>query len=161
MRHRQRHVHASIVQFLRTNLDTDGWITPPVNFGGPSVIVLDYQPMEAGETPAYNTVAVSMGDENPDVAAELGGGLTRTEYTVFVDVVTEKVPVAVALADDIKAYLTDEIIPLRDFTTDTAGVVTTAQIEFESVLVEVIATATTTLDKRSWRAVKATAVCYH
>jgi hypothetical protein len=56
--------------------------------------------------------------------------------------------------------LTSEVIPLRDFTTDPAGVVTDSQIEFEDVLVEQIPTATTTLDKRSWRAVKATAVCF-
>jgi hypothetical protein len=161
LRHQSRHVHATILQHLQVNLDNDGWVTPPINFGGPAVTLLDYQPMEAGETPAFNTVAVSLGDQNADLDAELGGGLTATAYTLFVDVYAEKAPIAIALSDDIKGYLTHEIIALRDFTSDPAGVATDAQIEFEDVIVEVLTSATTTVDKRSWRAVKATAVCYH
>lgn len=160
MRHRQRHVHATIVQYLKANLDNDGWITAPINFGTTPVTVLDYMPLEAGETPAFNTVSISMGDQNEDVPAELGGGLTLVEYTVFVDIYAINVPIGIAIAEDVKGYLTEEIIPVRDFTTTADGVVTDEQIEFESVVVEVIP-GSGVMDKRSWRAVKATAVCYY
>lgn len=161
MRHRQRHVHASIVQYIKANLDNDGWTATPANFGTTPVTVVDYQPLEAGETPAFNTVSISMGDEGDDRVQQMGGGLHACRYTVFVDVYAEKEPIGVAITDDIKGYLTEEIIPLRDFTTSAAGVVVDgAEIEFELVMVEKIPTATTTLDKRTWRAVKFQAVCY-
>lgn len=161
MRHRQRHVHATIVRHVRETLTSSGWVNDPVNFGSTAVTLLDYEPQQAGETPALNTVAVSIGDQGEDAAYELGGGLTVCPYVVFVDVYGESEPIGIAISEDIKEALNYEIVALRDFTTDAAGVETSGQIEFESVIVETIPTATTTLDKRSWRSVKATAVCYY
>ena len=160
MRHRQRHVHRTIVDHVRANLDFGGWVTAPVNFGTSPVTVMDYQPLEAGETPAFNSVCVSMGDQGADEVVELGGGLSSCRYTVFVDVYGINEPIGVAISEDIKDCLTDEIIPVRDYTTDAVGVPTDHDIEFELVMVEKIATATTTLDKRSWRSVKTQAVVY-
>lgn len=160
IRHRQRHVHATIFRHLRLALDENGWITPPVNWGQPPVTLLDYEPQQAGETPAYNTVAVSIGHQDEDVPEELGGGIYSCRYTVFIDVYPTKEAIGVAIADDIKFSISQEIIPLRVFDTTADGVEVDAQIEFEDVVVEVIPSAATTLDKRSWRAVKATAVCF-
>lgn len=159
MRHRQRHLHATLVKHIRDSLVDLGWINAPVNFGGTPVTVLDYQPQEAGVTPAANTVAVSIGHEGTEDPYEMGGGVSCA-YVLFVDVYGENEPVGVALADDIKQMLVERYLPLRDFTTSADGVETEDLIELESVLIEVVSTATTTLDKRSWRAVKATAVCY-
>jgi hypothetical protein len=158
MRHRQRHVHATIVKHVRDTLTAAGWVDDPVNFSSDPVTVIDYEPQQAGETPALNTVAVSIDKQGEDQAFELGGGLTSCQYTVFIDIYGASEPIGVALGDDIKASIVDEIIPLRDFTTDAAGVETDSQIEFEHIFVEQIPTATTTLDKRSWRVVKTTAV---
>ena len=159
MRHRQRHVHATIVQYLTAYLDNAGWITAPVNFGTTPVTVLDYEPQEAGETPAFNTVAISVGNQGADEPEEMGA-LHSCRYTIFCDVYPTSEPIGVAIADDIKDALTEEIIPVRDFTTSAAGTVTNDEIEFELVMVEKIPTATTTLDKRSWRSVKTQAVVY-
>lgn len=160
MRHRQRHLHATVVRHIRTALTSGGWVDAPVNFGTTPVTVIDYEPQQAGETPALNTVAVSIGDQGADEEYELGGGISTCSYTLFVDIYGENEPIGVAIGDDIKDALTDTIIALRDFTTDAAGVDTEAQIEFEMVIVETVPTATSTLDKRSWRSVKATAVCF-
>lgn len=160
MRHRERHVHETILQHVKAGLGDLGWFADPVPFGTVAVEVVGYQPLEAGETPSYNTVAVSMGDSTADLPFELGGGLSVCNYPFFVDVYGASEPIGVAIANDIKDALTDQIIGLRDYTTTSAGVPTDAQIEFDLVMTEKIPTATTTLDKRSWRSVKATAVLY-
>lgn len=161
MRHRQRHLHKTIVEHLRGELTDLGWFDGL--FGAPGITLIDYEPIAAGTTPAVNTVAVSIGDQFEDKADELGGGVMSCTYVLFVDVYggPKNESVSVALADDIKDALTDVIVPLLDFTTDPAGDLTEHSIEFESVLVEVIPSAATTLDKRTWRAVKAMARLYH
>lgn len=160
MRHRQRHLHATIVQYLRQALTDDGWVDAPVNFGTVPITLLDYEPQQAGETPAPNTVAISIGHQGADNAWELGGGVYECQYTLFVDVYAVKEAIGVAIADDIKDALVDRVIALRDFTTDPAGVEVDAQIEFNAVMVEVIPSAASSLDKRTWRAVKAMAALY-
>lgn len=160
MRHRQRHVHKTILEHVRAELTEVGWFAEPAPFGGNRVLLLDYEPQRAGETPALNTVAVSIGEQGEDLAHELGGGVTRCDYVVFIDVYPTSEPIGVAIGDDIKQALVDRVIALRDYTADAAGAVTDAQIEFEHVIVEDIPTSTSTLDKRSWRSVKATACCY-
>lgn len=160
IRHRQRHLHATVVRHVREALSTGGWLTPPVNFGTVPITILDYEPQEAGETPALNTVAISIGHQDADEPDELGGGIYSCRYVVFIDVYPTKEPIGVAIADDIKAAISEQVIPLRIFTTDPSGVEADAQIEFEDVMVEVVASAASTLDKRSWRAVKATAVVF-
>lgn len=160
IRHRQRQVHATIVRHLRLALDADGWLTPPINFGSNPVTLLDYEPQQAGETPAYNTVAVSIGSQGSDDPFELGGGIYECRYTVFIDVYPTKEPIGVAIADDIKAAISEQVIPLRVFTQNPDGEEIEAQIEFENILIETIPSTAGLLDKRSWRSVKATATCF-
>lgn len=157
MRHRQRHLHKTIVEYLRTELTALGWVSGL--FGEPGITLIDYEPIEAGVTPEYNTVAVSIGDQLADKEYELGG-LLFTGYALFVDIYPSNEPVGIALADDIKDLLSARLISLKDYTTDAAGVVTDFQIEFEDVLVEVLTSAATTLDKRLWRSVKSIAYLY-
>lgn len=157
MRHRQRHLHKTVVEYLRTELTALDWDTGL--FGTPGITLIDYEPIEAGVTPVYNTVAVSIGDQLADREWELGG-LLVTGYALFIDVYPSSEPVGIALADDIKDLLTNVAIPLKDFTSDADGVETSFQIEFEDVLVEVLTSAATTLDKRLWRSVKSIAHLY-
>jgi hypothetical protein len=160
MRHRQRHAHKTLLEHLREELTDLGWFADPACFGTTPITLVDYQPLEAGETPALNTVAVSFGDQLADLDHELGGGLTRRDYVVFIDIYGASEPIGVAIGDDIKDALTFGTIALLDYTTDPAGVPVDAQLEFNHVIVETIPTATSTLDKRSWRCVKATVSCY-
>lgn len=159
MRFRQRHVHETIRQHVLASLTTAGWVNSPVNFDTTPATVIGYMPLEAGETPEFNTVAVSMGDEGAQEDEEMGAGLQSVRYPVFVDVFGETEGVGDSIASDIKDALTNTLIPLLDFTSDSAGVATQDTLEFEMVVVEKLSTATTTVDKRTWRAVKATAVC--
>ena len=160
MRHRQRHVHRTIFTHLGNALAEGGWLSYPTPFGTTIVNIVDHQPLEAGETPQLNTVAISMGNQMEDLDHELGGGLTRRDYVLFVDIFGANESIGVALGDDLKDALTNRIIALRDYTTEAEGVETEDQLEFEHVIVETVPTATSTLDKRSWRVVKATVACY-
>lgn len=160
MRHRQRHAHKTILEHLRAELSTGGWFAEAGPYQAIPVTLIDYEPVEAGQTPALNTVAVSIDHQGDDLPDELGGGLYRCDYTLFVDVYGENEPIGISIADDVKQALVDRVIPLLDYTTDPAGVDADGQIEFEHILVEKIPTATSTIDKRSWRVVKATACCY-
>lgn len=160
MRHRQRHVHKTILEHLRTALDDGDWLGDQVPYGATPVTLIDYEPQQAGVTPAPNTVAVSIGDQGDDEPEEMGGGLLSCDYALFVDIYGENEPIGVAIADDIKAALSGQIITLRDYTSDADGDEVDAKIEFEFVTVERFDVATTTVDKRTWRAVKAIACCY-
>lgn len=160
MRHRQRHVHKTILEYLRAQLDDGDWFGDPAPYGATPVTLIDYEPQEAGHTPELNTVAVSMGYQGEDLPEEMGGGLHRCEYAVFFDVYGESEPIAVSIADDIKQAINGNIISLLNYTTEAEGEATDAQIEFEDIEVDKPPVATTTLDKRSWRVVKATACVY-
>lgn len=157
MRHRERHVLQTVVDHVRTILTDGGWMSESGLFGGPVVTLVDHQPIENGETPAFNTVAVTFGNQTEDLDQELGGSLTTTSYALFVDIFPTDASVGRALAGDIKAGLTSVVIPVHDYA---AGVDTDEQIEFEHVLVEVVPTGSTSLDKRTWRVVNAMATTY-
>lgn len=160
MRHRQRHVHRTIYDHLKTALTELDWIGGTAPWGQPSVVLIDYEPQAAGKTPADNTVSVSIGHQGPSDPYELGGGIHECRYTVFIDVYPTTEAVGVAIADDIKDAIDEYTIPLLDFTTASDGVATDALIEFTDVEVEPLQTNAVGLDKRSWRAVKAIAACY-
>lgn len=156
MRHRERHVHKTLFEHVRTTLEDTGWLSDPVNFGAHPITLIDFEPLEAGQQIAPNTVAVSMGDQGKAVEAELGA-LRMLPFTLFVDVHAENESIGTALADDIRDALEDLFLPLHDWA---AGQDTEETIELESVVVEKIA-STVTADRRTWRAVKAMAYLYY
>jgi hypothetical protein len=49
---------------------------------------------------------------------------------------------------------------MRDYTSNPAGDVTTATLELDDVMIETPPLATTNVDKRFWRVVKAMAIYY-
>lgn len=160
MRFRPRHVHQTVVEALTVELTARGWVNSPVNFGAVPITIVDYQPIEAGENIAVNTVAISMGDETATDPFELGAGLREVSWPVFVDVYPTSESLGLSVADDVKSYLTDLQLPLRDFTTNSNGTPTSEWLEFEDVMVEKL-TSNSTIDKRIWRSVKSTVTCYH
>lgn len=117
LRHRSRHIHATVYNHLRTELGLIGWINPPINFGTEAVTLVDYQPEERGERIERNTVAVSLGDVPADREEELGartGGLLSGLYPVFIDVYMADQPLSVAICDDIRDIFQMAYLPVVD-----------------------------------------------
>lgn len=161
LRFRQRHVHQTLVDHIKATLIATGWVSAPVNFATTPVTVIDFQPQVGGVTVAPNTVAVTLGSEDEDLDEELGAGLISCEHMLFVDIYGADGATATSIAADLKDGLKHRIVPLRDYTTNPAGVlVPGAQLEMDGVLIETPAVATTNVDKRFWRVVKATATLY-
>lgn len=160
MRFRPRHVHQTVIDAVTAELTARGWVNTPVNFGTAPITVVDYQPIEAGEQIADNTVAISIGDETATDPFELGAGLRETSWPVFVDIYAVSESLGLSVADDVKAYLTDREMALLDYTANVNGTPTTDWLEFEHVMVEKL-TSNSNIDKRTWRSVKATVTCYH
>lgn len=134
IRHRSRHLRATLFNKLTTELDACGWITPPVNFVSTPVTVVDYQPDERGEPVSRNTVALSLGNVTGDSDEELGareGGLRSGWYPVFIDVYMAEQALADAICDDIRAIFDTQVFPLVNQIT---GAPSAEQIDVEEVL---------------------------
>lgn len=132
IRFRSRHLHATIVQHMRTQLDVLGWISPPVNFSTAPCVVLDYQPDERGTTIATNTVSVTLANYTWDVDEELGasnGGLRSAPYVLLVDVYMAEQALAIAITDDVRDIFTDTTLPLIDQVSATPVLNTAIEIE--------------------------------
>lgn len=154
MRHRTRHVHETVVQHVTTRLTELGWITPPINYGTSAIQIQTVEPFGEGAVqPDGNLVAVTLGSSTEDSDEELGGALIAGHYILYVDVVADSIPLSVAIADDLRLALKNHVIPLKDYTTDPAGVaVAGGTVEFDSVDVDV-PPAASSVDKRTWRVV--------
>lgn len=157
MRHRTRHTHETVVQHLTAKLTELGWVSAPINFGATPVTIQTVEPFGEGAVqPDGNLVSITLGDSTEDEDEELGGAMIAGFYALFVDVVGESIPLSVALADDIRLALKNHTIPLKDFTSNPAGVeVAGGFIEFEAVELET-PPAASSVDKRTWRVVTAT-----
>lgn len=160
MRFRQRHVHKTLCDHVKSGLTTKGWVTPPVNFGVTPVTFVEAVPELGGTAIPRNTVAITLGDEPEDKDEELGGGLISCDFVLFVDIFGEDASTAVSIASDVKDLLKYQILPVRDYTSNPSGLVTTATLELEDVMIETPPLATSNVDKRFWRVVKAMAVYY-
>lgn len=114
MRHVSRHLHATLVNYVRDGLDDAGWISAPINFGAEAVEVVDYQPDERGEEIKRNTVAISLGDVPGIEDLELGAGLRAIDYPVFIDVYMAEQPYATAICDDLRDLLQEKVMDLVD-----------------------------------------------
>lgn len=115
LRHRSRHLRATLHERTRGGLDALGWISPPVNFGANPLTVIDYQPDERGEIITDNTVAVSIGDVVNDEDEELGaavGGLRSAFYPIFIDVYMASQALTDAVCDDIRDLFDCQMFPL-------------------------------------------------
>lgn len=133
IRFRSRHLHATLVKYVRIHLDTQGWITAPVNFDTQPCTVIDYQPEERNTLVQNNTVAVTLGDFSTDEDEEmgaLGGGLRSAPYVVFVDVYMAEQALSVAICDDIRDMFLDLHLPLVNQLTGLAVPGTDIDIEF-------------------------------
>ncbi len=164
LRHRSRHLRATLFNRTRDELDALGWITAPVNFGAAPTTVIDYQPEERGEIVVANTVAVSIGDVVNDQDEELGcagGGLRSAFYPVFIDVFMEDQALSDAVCDDIRSIYDETIFPLVNQITGQPAVET---IEIEECLGPdrpVVGVGSIEAFKRSWRIMRLGARLYY
>jgi hypothetical protein len=163
LRFRPRHVHKTLADHVEAQLASLGWVNAPVNFDTVPITFLEFQPDEAGKEIKANTVAITLGDEEPDQPMEMGastGGLWEVVFPVFVDVYGANAAIATSIASDVKGILSDLALNLRDYTsvadgTETAEII---WVEREQVFVERPAASMGSPDiRRYWRVVKAPA----
>ncbi len=134
IRFRSRHLHATVVALMRTELDALGWMSAPINFSTAPCVVLDYQPDERGTPIVTNTVSVTLANYSYDVDEELGakgGGLRSAPYVLLVDVYMAEQALAIAITDDVRDIFTDAAFALVDQVTATD--VPNTMIEVERV----------------------------
>lgn len=153
IRHRSRHLRATIVDRVKDGLTDLGWVDTalgPINFGADPVLVVDYQPDERGETIVHNTVAVSLGDVVNDEDEELGGGLRSAWYPVFIDVYMSNQALTDAVCDDIRELFDTKIFPLVN---QISGADAAERIEVDEVIGPDRPNASLGIDqfKRYWR----------
>ena len=133
IRHRSRHLRATLFNRVVAELTVLGWVGVPVNFGADPVTVIDYQPDERSEPILKNTVALSLGDAANDLDEELGagfpGGLRSASVPVFIDCYMASQALADALCDDIRAIFDMQVFPLVDQVTGLDCVGETVEIE--------------------------------
>lgn len=156
LRHRSRHLRATIFNKVHADLTTLGWITAPVNFGTTAVTVVDYQPDERNEPVRTNTVAVSLGDIVDDTDEELGaqaGGLRSAHYPVFIDVYMGEQALADAICDDLRDIFDNAIFALVD---QVSGTDSAERVEIDEVMGPDRPTGANSADpfKRFWRVMR-------
>lgn len=127
LRFRYRHVHATLFNYVRSNLVELGWgnaglaegdpANATVNFGVDPMTFIDFQPDESGTQVAAQTLAVTLGEEPPSEDQELGAGLTQVRYPVYVDIFAANQAVAIAVTSDLKDLLEDIYLSVVDQTT--------------------------------------------
>jgi hypothetical protein len=106
VRFASRFIKASVVEVIRTFLAEYAWTGDNPPFGTDTVTLHATAP-----TPSTlraidgNAVYVSFGSEDDNRPMQLGGGLLRQEFAVFVDVIGVDETIADCLASDIKDRL--------------------------------------------------------
>jgi hypothetical protein len=140
LRHSPRHIHATIVDYLTTQLGTLGWTTVTPPFGATQVRIQSYMPPESELTKVTSgLLAITLGDEFDALDEELGGPLHSQELPFFVDCFQEKSAHALALATDVRDALrgrhtgSKRVLTVQDHTTNTPVDVAGWKFEFTDV----------------------------
>jgi hypothetical protein len=164
LRHSSRHVHATVVRYVRAQLTTLGWIGPEeaTPFGATPVELISAHPPEWDETSRLEagTVAVTLGDERMPDLEELGGPLSTVEHPIFVDIFMDNESIALALALDVRDIFlgrlagTQRWLPVLDFTQTPPAEVDGWHIEFEDI------TRVRPEGQTNWQVVKVTALTH-
>lgn len=130
LRHAPRHVHATVMGHLRTQLGVLGWsVAGSTPFGAPTVTLVDTPMLDGDDLVKQATagrVFVTLGDEPHPEDQELGGPLAMQPLPLFIDVFMDKHAHAVALAADIRDILLGRIggkrhLPVVDQSTGVAA----------------------------------------
>lgn len=106
IRHASRHVHQTVINYLRDQLDELGWLSAgDVPFGLSPIELIESRPFVGSALDNRikpGMVAITLGNEMPVVEEELGGPLVLQEYPIFCDVFMDGESAALALATDIR-----------------------------------------------------------
>lgn len=146
LRFRYRHVHATLYLYVRTRMTALGWgdaskpgsdpVNAAINFQVPPMTFKDFQPDEAGETIAPQTLVITLGGEPAREDMELGAGLVQIPYAFYIDIYGYSQAAAQSVMSDLKDILEDIAIPIKDFTqappVDTDGVIEIFHEDIES-----------------------------
>lgn len=159
MRFRVRHLQQTLADHVEAELARLGWVNDPVNFSTRAFTVLDTVPGEPVDPDEPNTVAVALGSEGADEAAELGG-LREATWALAVEIYGEQAGIAVAVASDLKGALADLEMPVTDYTPVTP-VPTEEWLAVEDLIVERPARANNATEwKRNVRSLTGTVTVY-
>lgn len=128
LRHASRHLQATVEDRLRAQLTALGWFGPTVPFGTSPITIYSRRIKDSELTSiSGNIVGIFFGRETEDEEAELGGGLLQTTTDLIIDVVAVNDPIGLALASDVKDFLTGRadgttrMFPVRDYTSAPGG----------------------------------------
>lgn len=164
MRFRVRQLQQNIVDYVIAELDRLGWVGTTINYGTTPVTVMEDVDLEDPPADlAPNTVAVTIPDEGPDEVAELGGGLYRAIYSLFIDCYGESGTMAQRILGDLKDSFTDRELVLRDYAGSTP-VRTDERCEFDIIAIERPGRSTSGVRameaRRRWRVMTLDATVY-
>ncbi len=129
LRHASRHLARTIEDDLKAWLGGAGWLSTPALWGTTPVQVRSVRMRESELTALSdkNIVGIFTGAESDDEAIQLGGGFCRTNIQMIIDVVAVNEAIGVALAADVKDYLSgrypggSRFFQLRDYTNSATG----------------------------------------
>lgn len=158
LRFSNRHIHATVVDYLTTQLDALDWLEAAPPLGANPVTLQTYLPKESElKDIQAGTVAVTLGDEDDAVDEELGGPLHSQDLPIFIDIFQERDGHALSLASDIRDIFrgrlsgTRRSMPVLDWTDDPATPVSGWRMEFQDVIRERVDRA-----PLQWQSVKIT-----
>lgn len=164
LRHSARHVHHTVLEYLREQLTTLKWIGPPETtpFGATPVDLSATHPPEWRQDQKLQAgkVAVTLGDELGSDLEELGGPLSSVEHPIFVDIYMDDESIALALALDVRDIFYGRIagsrrwLPILDFSQSPPTEVPNWHLEFEDI------TRVRPDDATAWQVVKVTATTF-
>lgn len=110
VRFASRFITHSVIDVVKEFLATYGWTGDSPPFGTDTVEVRATAPQPSDlRSVAGNMVFVSFGDEDDTQVVELGGGMLRQDYVVFVDVVGIDESIAAVLAGELKQRLSGQL----------------------------------------------------
>lgn len=164
LRHSTRHVHHTVIKYLREQLTALNWIgseeTTP--FGATPVELFTVHPPEWKQDQKLQAgkVAITLGNEVMSTLEEMGGPLTSVEIPIFVDIYMDDESIALALALDVRdifhGRLPDSVrwLPVLDFAESPPTAVEGWTLEFDDI------TRVRPDDSIVWQVVKVTALTY-
>src|SRR3954468_164793 len=103
LRFSNRHIHATVVDYLTTQPDAWDWLKTSPPLGANPITLQTYLPKESElKDIQAGTVAVTLGDEDDAVDEEMGGPLHSQDLPIFIDIFQEQDGHALSLASDIR-----------------------------------------------------------
>lgn len=161
MRFRIRHAQQTIADLVESHLVAQGWTADPHPWEIDPVVFEEVHPgnIEDIET---NTVSTLIDESGPQQVHELGGGVRKVEYQLYIDVFGQQLSVALSIAQDVQDLLTGKTTPLMDYNTSPPTEVVGAYIEFPGPRVERPAGSVNAADLlKNWRIVRDGAWLYY